>query len=291
MKTQNHKSFALKCQHLERPTAVFRLRSRQHPADRYPGPLRVENWHEGRTGVSLCQLRQVLHRGCQKPLQAQDRGVQRHGWCGAKTFFFLHNILHYFELDWSTICRFPSSRHPSSPRSLPCPFVFETPLTLYASLNLSTCPYATITHHPFMFGILILPVQKDSTGSSASLLPSRLSISPLLVSSRHCPIYSSHMPTLLTYADYLRLLCFPFLCFAPPCSQVTLWATTRAGPSPQKTETTTSPSLTVPCLTKEPGGTRTATGPTSTANTASPDTARWVTQEAILIASTGSDNK
>lgn len=67
-----------------------------------------------------------------------------------------------------------------------------------------------------------------------------------------------------------------------PCallwSQVTLWATTKADPSPQKTETTILLSLTVPCPTKEPGGTRTATGPTSTANTASPDTVRSVSQ-------------
>lgn len=59
-------------------------------------------------------------------------------------------------------------------------------------------------------------------------------------------------------------------------SQVTLWATTRVGPSRQKTETMTSLSLTVRCHTKEPGGTRTATGLTSMANTASPGTVRSV---------------
>lgn len=61
--------------------SVFYLpRSGQHPEDCFSGPLRAENWHEGRTGVGLRQLWQVLHWRCKKSLQATAGRVQWHRW-------------------------------------------------------------------------------------------------------------------------------------------------------------------------------------------------------------------
>lgn len=53
-------------------------------------------------------------------------------------------------------------------------------------------------------------------------------------------------------------------------------AITRDARSPQRIETMTWQSPTAPCHTRELGGIRTATGPTSTGSTGSPGTVRWV---------------
>lgn len=130
-------------------------------------------------------------------------------------------------------------------------------------LRLSSWPYARITCHPRKFTISFF---LNSERRNFFPLPFLLCFS-FTLDSMHSVLMTSAVWVSWCLKAFFSLSLW---------SQVTLWATTRAAPSLQKTEIMTLPSLTVPCLTKEPGGTRTATGPTWTGNTASPDTVRSV---------------
>jgi len=146
---------------------------------------------------------------------------------------------------------------------------------IFPCISLSTWPYAIITCHPAVFIIILLSAKVNSLCLHQDFFPlssSYLSAISLLL--QWCCL--CHF-SLLPYATVARHMisfkaCHLFLVWL----QVTLWATTRAGPSLRKTETMTLLWLTVPCLTKEPGGTRTATGPTSMANMENPDIVRSV---------------
>lgn len=72
-------------------------RSGQHPEDCCPGPLRAQDWYEGRTRVSLRQLWQILHWRCKKSLQAPDRRVQ---WHRRYVHHIQVNVLHAVHVAW-----------------------------------------------------------------------------------------------------------------------------------------------------------------------------------------------